>query len=513
MANRKEKRFNIRARLFVGSLPNDVDEAWLRELFKPHSDISEVFLHKEKGFGFIRCETRASALKAKTELDYSLQKGKTIRVKFSVVQSYVKITNLPPFVGVELLENAFSRFGEIEMCHVICDEKGNPKGFGYVLFGKRKAAEECINACASGAFLLTRLPMPVNVTMSPTDDDLDDVYEDSMKKTKEYHRDREVPPRFAMPQTFDHELAQRWKALDEIEKKQKEELENEMRAARIKLMDEMMKALQEQEDMLHRAENVRRDEERRKGEELQQLQELRKLEDMRRQDEHRKLEELARQEELKRKQIDWEIAQREKAIRDGREMMMNQGQGGHGPPPMMGGPPPMNMNGPPGPLQPPPNMNMPPGFVPPHGPPGPHGMPPGPYGPTGPHGTPGPHGPPGPHGAPGPPRPFFDGPNGHPNMFPPHQGPPGPPMGMHMGTPPPAMMGPMGPLPMPMGPGGPMMDYPGPPHMKMEPNDHNMRGFPGGNDFGNGSPNGRPGDRRGPPMHMNDDRGDKRRRH
>ena len=55
---------------------------------------------------------------------------------------------------------------------------------------------------------------------------------------------REVPPRFAIPHTFDHELALRWKALDEIERKQKEELEGEMRAARIKLMDEMMKALE-----------------------------------------------------------------------------------------------------------------------------------------------------------------------------------------------------------------------------------------------------------------------------
>ena len=55
---------------------------------------------------------------------------------------------------------------------------------------------------------------------------------------------REVPPRFAIPNTFDFELAQRWKALDEIEMRQKEELDSEMRAARIKLMDEMMKALE-----------------------------------------------------------------------------------------------------------------------------------------------------------------------------------------------------------------------------------------------------------------------------
>lgn len=49
-----------------------------------------------------------------------------------------------------------------------------------------------LSACTVLVLTLSilRLPMPVNVTMAPTDDDLDDVYEDSMKKTNEYHRDR-----------------------------------------------------------------------------------------------------------------------------------------------------------------------------------------------------------------------------------------------------------------------------------------------------------------------------------
>ena len=76
------------------------------------------------------------------------------------------------------------------MCHVVCDEKGSPKGYGFVLFAKRKAAEDCVSACTQGAFLLTRLPMSVNVQLSPTEDDFDDVYEDALKKTKEYYRDR-----------------------------------------------------------------------------------------------------------------------------------------------------------------------------------------------------------------------------------------------------------------------------------------------------------------------------------
>ena len=84
----------------------------------------------------------------------------------------------------------FSQFGEIEMCHVVCDEKGSPKGYGFVLFAKRKAADDCVSACTQGAFLLTRLPMSVNVQLSPTEDDFDDVYEEALKKTKEYYRDR-----------------------------------------------------------------------------------------------------------------------------------------------------------------------------------------------------------------------------------------------------------------------------------------------------------------------------------
>ena len=75
---------------------------------------------------------------------------------------------------------------------MVCDEKGNPKGYGFVLFAKKKSAEECVNACSNGTFLLTRLPMAVNVQQVPTEDDFDNVYEDSIKKTKEYFRDRLV---------------------------------------------------------------------------------------------------------------------------------------------------------------------------------------------------------------------------------------------------------------------------------------------------------------------------------
>jgi hypothetical protein len=74
MGHRREKRFNIRARLFIGSLPNDVDEEWLRELFKPHSDVSEVFLHKEKGFGFVRCVSRLLIYVFSTDLGARVHK-------------------------------------------------------------------------------------------------------------------------------------------------------------------------------------------------------------------------------------------------------------------------------------------------------------------------------------------------------------------------------------------------------------------------------------------------------
>ena len=51
---RREKKFSNKARLFVGNLPRDFSEHQLKELFQECGEVQEVFVNKEKNFGFVR---------------------------------------------------------------------------------------------------------------------------------------------------------------------------------------------------------------------------------------------------------------------------------------------------------------------------------------------------------------------------------------------------------------------------------------------------------------------------
>lgn len=66
-----EKTFTQRSRLFVGNLPPDITEEEMRKLFEKYGKAGEVFIHKDKGFGFIRLvsDCRFIAKAAKLEND------------------------------------------------------------------------------------------------------------------------------------------------------------------------------------------------------------------------------------------------------------------------------------------------------------------------------------------------------------------------------------------------------------------------------------------------------------
>uniref|UniRef100_A0A2K5QLC6 RRM domain-containing protein n=1 Tax=Cebus imitator TaxID=2715852 RepID=A0A2K5QLC6_CEBIM len=48
-----EKTFTQRSCLFVGNLPPDITEEEMRKLSEKYGKAGEVFIHKDKGFGFI----------------------------------------------------------------------------------------------------------------------------------------------------------------------------------------------------------------------------------------------------------------------------------------------------------------------------------------------------------------------------------------------------------------------------------------------------------------------------
>lgn len=49
-----EKTYTQRCRLFVGNLPTDITEEDFKRLFERYGEPSEVFINRDRGFGFIR---------------------------------------------------------------------------------------------------------------------------------------------------------------------------------------------------------------------------------------------------------------------------------------------------------------------------------------------------------------------------------------------------------------------------------------------------------------------------
>ncbi|XP_011607145.1 splicing factor, proline- and glutamine-rich isoform X2 [Takifugu rubripes] len=324
-----EKRYTQRCRLFIGNLPNDITEEAFKKLFAKYGEPSEVFINKGKGFGFIRLESRALAEIAKAELDDTPMKGRPLRVRFATHSAALSVKNLSPFVSNELLEEAFSQFGMVERAVVIVDDRGRSTGKGIVEFASKPAARKALDRCSEGVFLLTCSPRPVVVEPLEQFDDEDGLPEKLAQKNPRYQAEREEPPRFARPGTFEFEYAKRWKSLDEMEKQQRQQVEKNMQEAREKLEAEMEDAYHEHQANLLRQDLLRRQEELRRMEELhsQEMQKRKELQ-LRQEEERRRREE----EMLRKREMEEQMRrQREENYRMGgfmdreREMRMNSG--------------------------------------------------------------------------------------------------------------------------------------------------------------------------------------------
>lgn len=52
--DQSEVKFNGRSRLYIGNLTNDVTEDEINKMFSIYGECAELFLNKEKNFGFIK---------------------------------------------------------------------------------------------------------------------------------------------------------------------------------------------------------------------------------------------------------------------------------------------------------------------------------------------------------------------------------------------------------------------------------------------------------------------------
>ncbi|TRY94427.1 hypothetical protein DNTS_011353 [Danionella cerebrum] len=295
-----EKTYTQRCRLFIGNLPNDITEPDFRKLFAKYGEPSEVFINHGKGFGFIRLESRALAEVAKAEMDDYPMKGRPLRVRFATHSAALSVRNLSPYVSNELLEEAFSQFGLVERAVVIVDDRGRSTGKGIVELCSKPAARKAMDRIAEGVFLLTSSPRPIVVELLEQFDDEDGLPEKLAQKNPIYQKEREQPPRFARPGTFEYEYSQRWKSLDEMEKQQRQQVDKNIREAREKLEAEMEDAFHEHQANMLRQDLLRRQEELRRMEELHSQEMAKRKEMQLRQEEERRRreEELMRQREL-----------------------------------------------------------------------------------------------------------------------------------------------------------------------------------------------------------------------
>ncbi|TMS11915.1 Paraspeckle component 1 [Larimichthys crocea] len=287
-----EKTFTQRSRLFVGNLPVDIPEEEFKNMFAKYGDVNEVFLNRERGFGFLRLETRTLAEIAKAELDGTMLNNRPIRIRLATHGAALTVRNLLPTVTNELLEQAFSQFGPVERAIVVTDDRGRPSGRGIVEFAMKGAARKALERCTEGALLLTTTPCPAIVEPTEHFDDEDGLPEKVLQKIPKYHKEREQLPHFAQPGTFEFEYSSRWKALHEMEKQQREQVDKNIKEAKEKLVAELEAAKHEHQLMLMRQDLMRRQEELRRLEELrnQELQRRKQIE-MRHEEERRRREE------------------------------------------------------------------------------------------------------------------------------------------------------------------------------------------------------------------------------
>ena len=306
----EEKKFSGRGRLYIGNIAVETTEEEINALFKAYGETSELFLNKEKNFGFIRLDFHTNAEKAKRELDGTMLNNRTLKIRFAPNGSSIKVKNLAPFVSNELLHWAFNIFGEIERCIVIVDDRGKSTGEGIVEYARKGSAALALRKCNECCLFLTSSLRPVIAEPYEALDEVDGYPEKTIpKKNPEYLKSREIGPRFANPNSFEHEYGMRWKQLLELHAQKKQALEKEFDTEMGKLEAQMEFAKYERETEILREQLRARemDRERQKREwemKERQAEETRQRneEQMRRKQEEMQSRIILQEEEMRRRQ-------------------------------------------------------------------------------------------------------------------------------------------------------------------------------------------------------------------
>jgi polyadenylate-binding protein len=168
-ANASKKFTNV----YVKNLPDDFDEAKLREMFTAFGEIKSAVLmkggeQKNKNFGFVNFDKAEEAEQAVDALNNNTYDGKVLYVsraqkkaeremelkakfeqmrleqmaKYQGVNLYIK--NLDDDTDDAKLRKIFEAFGTITSAKVMTDPKGNSRGFGFVCYTNPDEATKAV---------------------------------------------------------------------------------------------------------------------------------------------------------------------------------------------------------------------------------------------------------------------------------------------------------------------------------------------------------------------------------
>lgn len=147
--------------LYVGDLDPTTNEAHLFRVFGVYGPVhsirvvKEALTHRSLGYAFVNYLRREDAQRALADPTPKMINNRMCRVlpfsrdagshrRASAPEANVFIKNLDPSIDSQALYDTFSAFGRIVSCKVAVDDFGVPKGFAYLSYDTKEAAEDAI---------------------------------------------------------------------------------------------------------------------------------------------------------------------------------------------------------------------------------------------------------------------------------------------------------------------------------------------------------------------------------